>query len=93
MMVKPSVTELLEKMDNRYELVVATAKRARQLSKGDKALTDKKEASTVTLAADEIAEGKVTLQENPKEIEENEAENEITLENNEEAETENKDEE
>lgn len=61
MMVKPSVTELLKKVDNRFELVVATAKRARQLSNGDKALTDKDEESKVTLAADEIAEGKVTI--------------------------------
>lgn len=61
MMVKPSVTELLKKIDNRFTLVVATAKRARQLSNGDKALTDKDEESKVTLAADEIAEGKVTV--------------------------------
>lgn len=61
MMVEPSVTELLKKVDNRFELVTLTAKRARQLSKGDKPLTDKKEESTVTLAADEIAEGKVTI--------------------------------
>lgn len=61
MMVKPSVTELLKKVDNRFELVVATAKRARQLSNGDKALTDKDEESKVTLAADEIAEGKITI--------------------------------
>ncbi len=61
MMVKPSVTDLLKKVDNRYELVVITAKRARQLSKGEKPLIDKKEASNVTLAADEIAEGKVTI--------------------------------
>ena len=59
MMVKPSVTELLKKVDNRFELVVATAKRARQLSNGEDALTNKKEASVVTLAATEIAEGKV----------------------------------
>lgn len=61
MMVKPSVTELLTKVDNRFELVVMTAKRARQLSKGDKPLTNKQEESTVTLAADEIAEGQVTI--------------------------------
>ena len=61
MMVKPSVTELLKKVDNRFELVVMTAKRARQLSKGDKPLTNKQEESTVTLAADEIAEGQVTI--------------------------------
>ena len=61
MMVKPSVTDLLTKVSNRFELVVVTAKRARQLSNGAKPLTDKKEESTVTLAADEIAEGKVTI--------------------------------
>lgn len=61
MMVQPSVTELLKKVDNQFELVVITAKRARQLSNGEKPLTDKVEESTVTLAADEIAEGKVTI--------------------------------
>ena len=67
MMVKPSVTELLTKVDNRFELVVMTAKRARQLSKGDKPLTNKQEESTVTLAADEIAEGQVTIVEEEQE--------------------------
>ena len=61
MMVKPSVTELLKKVDNRFELVLATAKRSRQKSNWDKALTNKDEESKVTLAADEIAEGKVTV--------------------------------
>ena len=61
MMVKPSVTELLKKVDNQFELVVMTAKRARQLSKGDKPLNNAEEASNVTLAADEIAEGKVII--------------------------------
>lgn len=61
MMVQPSVTDLLKKVNNRYELVVITAKRARQLSKGEKPLIDKKEESNVTLAADEISEGKVTI--------------------------------
>jgi len=61
MMVKPTVKELLKKVDNRYELVIATSKRARQLAKGEPALTNKKEASVVTLAADEIAEGKIYL--------------------------------
>lgn len=61
MMVQPTVTDLLKKVDNRFELVVVTAKRARQLSRGEKPLSDKEEASKVTLAADEIAEGKVTI--------------------------------
>ena len=61
MMVKPTVNDLLKKSENRYELVIATSKRARQLSEGATPLTDKKEESNVTLAADEIAEGKVTI--------------------------------
>ena len=61
MMVKPTVGELLTKAENRYALVIATAKRAWQLSLGADPLTDKKEASMVTLAADEIAEGVVQI--------------------------------
>lgn len=62
MMVKPTVNELLEKIDDRYKLVVVTSKRARQLSEGAKPLTDKEEESMVTLAAQEIAEGKVVIE-------------------------------
>ncbi len=79
MMVKPSVNELLEKADNRYELVIATSKRARQLAEGKEPLTNKKEESVVTLAADEIAEGKVEIvkenQNNSEQDEEKEEEN------------------
>ncbi len=63
MMVKPTVNELLEKVDDRYRLVVVTSKRARQLAEGAEPLTDKKEESFVTLAAQEIAEGKVNVAE------------------------------
>ena len=61
MIVKPSVSELLNKADNRYELVIATARRARQIAAGDEIKTDVKEESPVTLAANEIAEGKVEI--------------------------------
>lgn len=61
MIVKPSVSELLNKADNRYELVIATARRARQIAAGDETKTDVKEESPVTLAANEIAEGKVEI--------------------------------
>ncbi len=63
MMVKPTVNELLDKINDRYKLVVVTSKRARQLSQGAEPLTDKEEESMVTLAAQEIAEGKVTIDE------------------------------
>ena len=61
MIIKPSVTELLTKAKNRYELVIATSKRARQIAQGDEPLTKVKEKSVVTLAANEIAEGKVQI--------------------------------
>lgn len=63
MMVKPTVTELLTKANNRFELVIMTSKRARQLSDGKKPLTNKIEDSMVTLAAVEIAEEKVKIKE------------------------------
>ena len=42
MMVKPNVTDLLKIVDNRYSLVIATAKRARQIESGYPILTSKK---------------------------------------------------
>ncbi len=61
MIVKPTVAELLTKAQNRYELVIATARRARQIAQGAEPLTKVKEESPVTLAANEIAEGKVAI--------------------------------
>ena len=61
MMVKPTVAELLKKAKNRYELVIATSKRARQIAAGAEVKTKVKEESPVTLAANEIAEGKVEI--------------------------------
>ena len=63
MMVKPTVKELLTKVDNRFELVIATSKRARQIAEGAPVLTKSDEESPVTLAANEIAEGKVMVKE------------------------------
>ena len=72
MIVKPTVTELLKRAANRYELVIATARRARQIEAGAEPKTNVKEESPVTLAANEIAEGKVSIEE---ENENNEEEN------------------
>lgn len=54
MLVKPTVAELLEKGENRYRLVVATAKRARQISSGSEKLIETDDTAPVTIAADEI---------------------------------------
>lgn len=61
MMIKPTVAELLTKINNRYELVVATSKRARQIATGDEVLTKSNDVAPVSIAADEIGEGKVTI--------------------------------
>lgn len=61
MIVKPTVNELLDHAENRFALVIATSRRARQISKGSKVLTNADEESSVTLAANEINEGKVTI--------------------------------
>lgn len=95
MIVKPTVTELLKKTKNRYELVIATSKRARQIAMGDEVLTNVKEESPVTLAANEIAEGKVTVvREDETEGNENNIENETeVVEENTESENKEKNEE
>ena len=61
MMVKPTVPELLEKVQNRYILVLATAKRARQIEAGDKMLVKTDDVAPVSIASDEIEEGKVEV--------------------------------
>lgn len=78
MIVKPTVNELLEHAENRFALVIATSRRARQISNGDKKLTDVDEASTVTIAANEINEEKVTIDGyNQEEIQDEEEKEEI----------------
>ena len=73
MIVKPTVSELLTKAKNRYELVIATSRRARQIAEGAEVKTDVKEESPVTLAANEIAEGKIKIIE-PEEAQKEEEE-------------------
>lgn len=58
-MVKPAVTDLLKKVDNRYSLIIMTAKRARQIAEGEEPMTDVDEKSPVTIAVNEIYQDKV----------------------------------
>lgn len=75
MLVKPAVTDLLKKVDNRYSLVIMTAKRARQIAEGEMPMTTMEDKSPVSLAVDEIYEDKV-YRINEDESEENNEENE-----------------
>lgn len=61
MMIKPSVAELLEKVENRYMLVIATSKRARQIARGAEVLVKTDDVAPDSIAADEIDAGKVTI--------------------------------
>ncbi len=76
MIVKPTVNELLEHAENRFALVIATSKRAREIANGDNILTEVEEESPVTLAANEINEGKVEIIGNQKNIVEDNSEEE-----------------
>ncbi|TQQ84435.1 DNA-directed RNA polymerase subunit omega [Peptacetobacter hominis] len=60
-MLKPSINDVLEKIDNRYYLVWTVAKRARQLVDGAEPLVtvEKKEKPVIT-ATKEVTEGKIT---------------------------------
>ena len=64
MIVKPTVNELLKYAENRYALVIATSRRAREIAKGDTPLINTSDKSPVTIAADEIADGIVKIIDN-----------------------------
>ena len=59
MMIYPPITELVKKTGSRYALVIETAKRTRQLVNGAPKLSDVETSKDVTVAVNEIYEGKI----------------------------------
>ncbi len=59
-MIEPGISSLLDKVDSRYTLVVAAAKRARQITEGAHKLTECDSEKPVTIAINEIDEQKIT---------------------------------
>jgi len=59
-MIEPPINSLMGKVDSRYTLVVAAAKRARQLAEGAHKLTKCNSEKPVTVAINEISENKIT---------------------------------
>ena len=55
--VHPPMKELLTKVDSRYTLVCASAKRARELIDNAQPLVDPKDRKPVSVAVDEINRG------------------------------------
>lgn len=63
-MIYPTLKALLEKVDSKYTLVVAVSKRARQIVEGQPKLTKVHSSKPVTIAVNEIAEGKIGYERN-----------------------------
>ncbi|HYF83175.1 MAG TPA: DNA-directed RNA polymerase subunit omega [Clostridia bacterium] len=63
-MIYPTLSSLLEKVDSKYTLVVAVAKRARQLVDGQPRLTKVDSNKPVTIAINEINDSKIIYERN-----------------------------
>lgn len=58
MLIKPTLESLMTKVDSKYTLVTLAAKRARQLTDGDEPLVDVDTTKVVSIAMEEIDQGK-----------------------------------
>ncbi len=61
-MIKPPLEALLDRVSNKYALVIVAAKRARQLKDGALPMVDVDTGSPVTIALEEIAAGKIRFE-------------------------------
>ncbi|MPQ42456.1 DNA-directed RNA polymerase subunit omega [Clostridium tarantellae] len=55
-MINPSIVDLLEKVDNRYSLVIITSKRARQIIDGAEQFVSVESNKPLTIAINEVNE-------------------------------------
>ena len=58
-MIYSTLSTLLKKVDSKYSLVVAVSKRARQLVDGQQSLVESNSIKPVSIAIQEISEGKI----------------------------------
>lgn len=61
-MINPSLDSLVKKVDSKYTLVVLAAKRAREIMDGQQPLIECKSNKPVTIALEEVAQGKMTYE-------------------------------
>lgn len=61
-MIYPSADTIEDRVGSRYSLVVLAAKRAKQIKEGSPVLIDTLSTNPLTIALEEIAAGKVTIQ-------------------------------
>ncbi len=62
MLIKPTLESLMTKVDSKYTLGTLAAKRARQLTDGDEPLVDVDTTKVVSIAMEEIDQGKITYE-------------------------------
>ncbi|SHI73193.1 DNA-directed RNA polymerase subunit omega [Dethiosulfatibacter aminovorans DSM 17477] len=58
-MIKPSIDELLEKVESRYMLVTIISKRARDIVEGEEILIKTTQLKPVNIAVEEFYAGKI----------------------------------
>ena len=58
-MIEPSLNKLMEYVDSRYYLVIAVAKRARQITDGERPVVKCASRKPVTMAVHEVAAGRI----------------------------------
>ncbi|MBS3897765.1 MAG: DNA-directed RNA polymerase subunit omega [Dethiobacter sp.] len=58
-MIYPSIDTLINKVDSKYTLVIAAAKRARMLNEGARRMVDSQSMKDVSIALEEINLGRV----------------------------------
>ncbi|MCR3921247.1 MAG: DNA-directed RNA polymerase subunit omega [Firmicutes bacterium] len=61
-MIYPSIDTLMKKVDSKYTLVIAAAKRARMLNEGMVPLVDSSSLKHVSVALEEIATNKISYE-------------------------------
>lgn len=61
-MKQPSLDVLMRHVDSKYTLVVAAAKRAREITEGSHKLVETESYKPVSLALEEIANDKITYE-------------------------------
>ncbi len=68
-MLNPPINNLLDIAGSRYALVIAASKRARKLIDGELPLVDIDSIKPVSIATEEIYDGKIEIVESVEEIE------------------------
>lgn len=61
-MINPSIVDLKERVGDKYSLVVITSKRARQLIQGEKRLINIDSNKPLTIAINEVDQGKINFE-------------------------------